>query len=841
MRAPAIEQLIIPDSVTDIGEYAFNNSTSPVLQNFIVPDGVESIGGFAFANITHLESISLPDSIRDIGHRAFSDTSLTSITIPRNATATMGAGAWFRGCTALTHVEIADGATAISRRAFMHAPAIEEFIIPDSVAAIGEFAFYGSTSPFLQNFIVPDGVESIGDQAFANITHLESISLPDSLRLIGYRTFANNTSLTSITIPRNATTTSGGGAWFIGCTALTHVVIADGAAAISRRSFMHSPAIEKLIIPDSVTSIDEFAFSRSTSPIFQNFTIPEGVESIGAYAFSDLTNLQTVTIPASVRSIGMRAFSNSTNLRRAIFHGNPPNPFIFNFNVNAFSNVSSDFAILFNPVMYGWTTPTWHGFPAMPIGEDTPEEPNNPEEPSNAIRLNVNTNNAVISGEIHTIDFELTNMSDTNLYNVGIYIASGTVVGSYILNNRSRNTPEVSFEGNSIFVSILSPGDTLIVPFSIVFEADFIEADLVYVLQDLFVITMDESDIQIPVNVNPQNTPPTITTMVLPSAIVGEAYDVPLEAIGSIPIQWSTLLASMAGDGLPSGLNLSDRGRITGIPTTPGTFEFEIIASNSIDVYRHTFELEVLPSSDEPGAFILEITAEAGGNITSGESGQFAEGQRISVSATPNEGYSFGDWIASAGTFDDASSADTVFTMPGSNVSITARFENNEELLGGVTVSGLISSFNPGFETRIQLLENNMVKYEKVISSTTGMGQIEQHFVFNDVEPGTYTLSVTKTSHTSFVLRDIVISGEDIDLTQSDREEIRLITLTPGDINGDGQIDSQDLSILMSYFGLVDENLVRAGADLNGDGQVDARDLSLLMNGFSQSDIEISW
>ena len=66
-------------------------------------------------------------------------------------------------------------------------------------------------------------------------------------------------------------------------------------------------------------------------------------------------------------------------------------------------------------------------------------------------------------------------------------------------------------------------------------------------------------------------------------------------------------------------------------------------------------------------------------------------------------------------------------------------------------------------------------------------------------------------------------------------------TLTPGDINGDGQIDSKDLSILMSNFGLVVENIIRAGADLNGDGQVDSSDLSLLMEGFNQSEFEVSW
>ena len=49
----------------------------------------------------------------------------------------------------------------------------------------------------------------------------------------------------------------------------------------------------------------------------------------------------------------------------------------------------------------------------------------------------------------------------------------------------------------------------------------------------------------------------------------------------------------------------------------------------------------------------------------------------------------------------------------------------------------------------------------------------------------------------------------------------------PGDANGDGAVDLQDLNLLLSDFGLES-----TGGDLNGDGVVDLQDLNLLLQHF---------
>jgi len=65
-------------------------------------------------------------------------------------------------------------------------------------------------------------------------------------------------------------------------------------------------------IPDSVTSIEESAFSSCSS--LASVTIPNSVTSIGGSAFSGCSSLTSVTIPDSVTSIGYRAFYECSGL-----------------------------------------------------------------------------------------------------------------------------------------------------------------------------------------------------------------------------------------------------------------------------------------------------------------------------------------------------------------------------------------------------------------------------------------------------------------------------------------------------------------------------------------------
>ncbi|MDH4291084.1 MAG: leucine-rich repeat domain-containing protein [Dehalococcoidia bacterium] len=77
-----------------------------------------------------------------------------------------------------------------------------------------------------------------------------------------------------------------------------------------------------------------------------------------------------------------------------------------------------------------------------------------------------------------------------------------------------------------------------------------------------------------------------------------------------------------------------------------------------------------------PDQYTLTM-AVAGSGSTSPAEGQhtYTVGTPVPITATPAGGYSFSHWTAPAGSFTNASSATTTFTMPAQAVTVTAHFE----------------------------------------------------------------------------------------------------------------------------------------------------------------------
>ncbi len=100
LNGELVTDLVIPDGVTSIGDYAFYAYYQ--LTSVTIPDSVTSIGDSAFSECRSLTSVTIPDSVTSIGDSAFSFCALTSITIPNRVTK-IGEGA-FEWCSSLTSV-----------------------------------------------------------------------------------------------------------------------------------------------------------------------------------------------------------------------------------------------------------------------------------------------------------------------------------------------------------------------------------------------------------------------------------------------------------------------------------------------------------------------------------------------------------------------------------------------------------------------------------------------------------------------------------------------------------------------------------------------------------------
>ena len=288
------------------GKKLLKASSSLREKEYVVREGTEVICDGAFRGCDSLQSITIPNSVTSIGDDAFSlCISLQSITIPNSVTK-IGDGAFY-GCNICfficnsTYFQNDDvclfnkDKTAIVSR-------IKDcinYIIPNSVTSIGDYAFYNCKS--LQSITIPNSVTSIGNDAFSGCESLQSITIPNSVTSIGDKAFRWCNSLQSVTIP-NSVTSIGDNA-FNWCKSLQSVTIPNSVTSIGDKAFSGCDSLRSITIPNSVTSIGDHAFNSCYS--LQSVTIPNSVTKIGNGAFCLCKSLQSITIPNSVTSIGI--------------------------------------------------------------------------------------------------------------------------------------------------------------------------------------------------------------------------------------------------------------------------------------------------------------------------------------------------------------------------------------------------------------------------------------------------------------------------------------------------------------------------------------------------------
>ena len=237
----------IPNSVTTIGEYAFEDCSS--LASIEIPNSVTSIGEGAFTNCVALTSINLPNSVTSICERTFDR------------------------CSGLTSVVIPNSVTSIGERAFLECSGLTSVVIPNSVTSIGDYAFYLCTG--LTSIEIPNSVTSIGE-SFKYCSGLKTVVIPSSITSINYEAFDNCPNLVKSAYPNTIPNPFRSGI----------CIGYDPTGAIVEDGFVYGP--EKKAVYFAPFTLEG------------EFTLDENVTAIGDMAFAGCDRLEKVKVMAEL-------------------------------------------------------------------------------------------------------------------------------------------------------------------------------------------------------------------------------------------------------------------------------------------------------------------------------------------------------------------------------------------------------------------------------------------------------------------------------------------------------------------------------------------------------------
>ena len=228
-RNTDITSVVIPDTVTSIGAYAFYEATS--LASVTFGTGVTSIGTAAFARNTALPSVTIPSGVTTLSDSAFSGTtSLANVTLPAGLV-TIDANA-FRE-SGLTSVSIPNSVTTINSNAFMDAANLATVTFGSGLTYIGTDLFVRTT---VTSVVIAPGTTSLDPSWFSDMSALASISIPGSVTSSPDDTFDGKP--------------------------LTTVTLGAGLLSIGARAF-RSTSVTSIDIPATVTSISDSAFDSA--------------------------------------------------------------------------------------------------------------------------------------------------------------------------------------------------------------------------------------------------------------------------------------------------------------------------------------------------------------------------------------------------------------------------------------------------------------------------------------------------------------------------------------------------------------------------------------------------
>ncbi len=361
-----LTEITLPEGMTKVPDYAFSGCTS--LTQVILAESVTEIGNSTFNGCTKLAQVWIPQSVTTIGDNAFWNCSSLTIHGMEGSYAQEYAQAneisfstetlTYETATLLGRIVDEDGNGVanvqvslydVIRKRLMSNVTVtdEEGNWSYSGAIVGNTYAISFYNPYYQiakkeNVAISSGentveqilaVRVLGETTtptsdftyqalngtYCTITKYtgtaEEVLIPSEIdgyivQKISSDAFRDNQTLKKVVLPETVESVESG--IFSGCTSLTYVGLNSTLTNIGNSMFYGCTALSEITLPVGITSIGNYAFYGCSS--LSTINLPDTLASIDYYAFGNCTGLESITLPDSVTGISGRAFNNCSNL-----------------------------------------------------------------------------------------------------------------------------------------------------------------------------------------------------------------------------------------------------------------------------------------------------------------------------------------------------------------------------------------------------------------------------------------------------------------------------------------------------------------------------------------------
>lgn len=295
----------------------------------IIADGIVCIGSRAFSNC-NISQVIMPDTITEIYESAFNNCkTLKKIKLSDNITVL--SQSCFDQCESLEDVILPQNLITIKESAFQFCAKLKPLTFPDALERILGTAFYSTNTNLISK--LPKSLIELGDWCFGNEgqINITTVDLP-KLTTLGVGVFSKCANLTTVSVHTSAfkayvfdgctalrsvpRISSVGNYAFNGCESLTDITFWSSINTIS--SYAFCGVVGLTYLPDSIIRIEQYSLSGTgiTEVVSRKIT------QLNNYAFANCKSLTSVDFSDSnISLIGDHVFAGCSKLTSIVLRG----------------------------------------------------------------------------------------------------------------------------------------------------------------------------------------------------------------------------------------------------------------------------------------------------------------------------------------------------------------------------------------------------------------------------------------------------------------------------------------------------------------------------------------